>query len=68
MLGQGDVHDGRVEDEHQLGDQDDRDAGGGAAGVGGEVDGQVGCVAGSGRMVWRTWGEVLFWPGGPRYS
>ena len=28
-----DVHDGGVEDEHQLGDQHDRDAGGGAAGV-----------------------------------
>ena len=31
--GERDVHDGGVEHDHQLGDEDDRDAGGGAAGV-----------------------------------
>ena len=35
---QRDVHDGRVEDQHQLGHEDDRDAGRGAAGVRRQVD------------------------------
>ena len=42
MRGQRDVHDGGVQDEHQLGDQDDRDPGGGAAGVRRQVGGEVG--------------------------
>ena len=63
---QGDVHDGRVEDQHQLGHEDDRDAGGGAAGVRREVGraGRRGCGRGEVR-VWDMGEEVLFWPIGP---
>ena len=42
--GERDVHDGGVEHQHQLGDQHDRDAGGGAAGVRRQLGGQVGGV------------------------
>ena len=39
--GEGDVHDGGVEHDHQLRDQHDRDAGGGAAGLRRELDGEA---------------------------
>ena len=48
--GERDVHDGGVEHDHQLGDQDDRDAGGGAAGVRRQLGGQAcGAVREQGR-------------------
>ena len=66
-LGERDVHDRRVEDEHQLRGQHDGDARsrrgrrcrGGRPG--GSSPGRV-------KAVWRSCREVLFWPGGPRYS
>ncbi len=69
--GEGDVHDRRVEHQHQLGDEDDRDAGGGAAGVGGELGGESADPADrvAGEVCLEDMEvEVLFWPDGPRYS
>ena len=69
--GQGDVHDGGVQHEHQLGHQHDRDPGRGAAGVGRELAGKVlrGAGGESGVLGGRHETDpVLARRAGPRYS